>query len=1287
MTPSFLSSMQRRLRMKFSKNGLFTIFRHTWHCFAVFLVVLAILFSFFRSLTPWVKQYKTQIQQHLSLWIGQDVAIDDIVTSWYWFTPVLKFKQVLISQSHQPALHCDQVMVGINLLSSLLHGKIQPGLLYIDGVHVKINQRQDRWRIEGLDLSSDLNSNLADSANLMPMLSLMLAQTKIVIKHFSADVHFQNGAHLDLQNLHVKSDHRAEHFNIYAKANIGGKTDVQVTTVANLILDGNDINQVSGQAYLSLSPADLTLLKNIVPNSPFQISEGHGNVQSWLYFTHGRLVKTQAKVHFENLALQLPNPIKPRKISNFSANMAWERLSQGWRWTMDQWKMQVDGIEWPENTFMLAYTSDKNDYNAYLKTLRLNQLLELNPAWPKYFDPILGLKPEGVLHDTQIIWQSDHLQSFLSRFSDLSWQNQGAIPGMTQLSGVVYWQPLEGSLELNGEHSAVTLQKPMLPINLETLNASLEWKYLSQGWRLSMDRLMITHPNLTLSAEGAIDDPLGPAAYLRMQMDFSAKDAQIWLPYIPSKGLKPKLDAWLKHDILKIDRASGQVRVVGPLSDFPFDQHNGEFSVQSHVNGVDLLIDKNWPLNADLDADIHVLGRNLVADVHQANLMDVMIHQVSISVPGIGLGQEVFLLHGQVEAPGEKIKSYVFASPLQQRFSRWKSLSVNDLLGLEINLEVPLYPESNHVFAKGALDFNQNLVSVAVANNFAEFDEVNGRLEFNEYGLTSGGLDSQLNNYPFMIRVQPLVGPKLTTELRVEGEVDISYLRKLIHHPIFSVMQGRFIVNGLWVVYPNSPEIDKLYLNSSMVGVAVNLPPPFGKSLSDINPLTVKIDFSPQQQMHLDLNYEKKVSGIVTMQQTPKKNWIVAGEVHLGAGTIGKSKDSELRISGSLDEVNVDAWRTVWNKWPKTQNDTSVWTNINTVNLSIAKVTMPAVSYPSVTLNTRRISPEQWSFHLSQHDISGDGAYDWKKNNLSAHIQRLDLAMLQSSSSSSLKWKPILQDIPNLDVTVDAITYHGIDMGKFSFKSSTQPRHWLLETGRLETPEYTLAFKGDWVEKKAEHASRLEAELHLSRLGKALSRWHVTPVVDAHYGSLIFSGKWPGAFYEGSFKKLHGNLSLILRDGHISHLDRDTEKKLGLGKLLSILSLQTIPRRLKLDFSDLAQKGYAFDSFKGTFQIKSGIMNTHDSNINGPVAYGTMSGDLDLIHQLYDLDLKIYPNVTASLPAVASIVGSPIAGVAVWAVSSLATKGMQKISGYTYKISGPWLNPVVQQISMDKTAH
>ena len=133
-------------------------------------------------------------------------------------------------------------------------------------------------------------------------------------------------------------------------------------------------------------------------------------------------------------------------------------------------------------------------------------------------------------------------------------------------------------------------------------------------------------------------------------------------------------------------------------------------------------------------------------------------------------------------------------------------------------------------------------------------------------------------------------------------------------------------------------------------------------------------------------------------------------------------------------------------------------------------------------------------------------------------------------------------------------------------------------------------------------------------------------------------------------------------------------------KLLSILSLQTIPRRLKLDFSDLAYDGYSFDQFEGQFVLKDGVMSTDNSVIDGPVALVSMKGRLDLDKRLYDLDLHVLPHITASLPVVAAIAGGPIAGIATWAASKILTEGVDKVTGYTYTITGPWLEPVVQQV-------
>ena len=111
-------------------------------------------------------------------------------------------------------------------------------------------------------------------------------------------------------------------------------------------------------------------------------------------------------------------------------------------------------------------------------------------------------------------------------------------------------------------------------------------------------------------------------------------------------------------------------------------------------------------------------------------------------------------------------------------------------------------------------------------------------------------------------------------------------------------------------------------------------------------------------------------------------------------------------------------------------------------------------------------------------------------------------------------------------------------------------------------------------------------------------------------------------------------------------------------------------------------RGFSYDIFKGSYTIKKGNVSTQDSYMDGPVAYVSMKGSLSLPKQQYDVVLKVSPHITASLPIVATIAGGPVAGIATWVASKIINQGMKQVSAYTYKITGPWNSPVVQQLSI-----
>lgn len=1162
---------------------------------AIIFIMMAVLFSLFRALTPWAKQYKGQVEHHLSVLLGQPVTIHNMETSWYWFEPVLKMDQVTLLDTKDHALKLNKMLIGINIFSSLWHWQIEPGVLFVDDVHLSLRQAGKKWDVEGL--RQDKQSMTVESDTYLAVLGWVLSQQKIIIKNISAEIHFNDGTLLSFDDLNLTTLHSYGHYRIRGTARLlAQKKSTELSIIADMQLDPSHLNSANGQAYLSVKQVFPAKWQNFFPDIAYKIKDGEGNLEVWLDLDKGTIVSVRSLVNFNHVLWTQETQTQKHSLDHFSANLAWLKTKQGWRLTGDRLDLSLDGFAWPENTMQLDYKKSIDRYRAFVKALPVESLLATDIAWPDTIQSLLARKPQGDLLDTQVTIQAKKIDYVLTRFSNFGWVGKGNIPSVNNISGVLYWQPTEGHLELDGENTLITAKK-MPPVAFDQLNAAFDWKQMVNGWRISMDRFVLERPDMVLSAQGTLDDPMTPNANLRVTAEYSAKDARHWLDYIPTRSLKPKLNAWLKQDIKRINQLTGRLRVNGPLIDFPFDKQPGDFVIEGYASGVDLIFAKNWPLTRDIDAYLQFNKRTLDVNVVNADLGGVIENKLSLVINDMGLGQEALLIHGDIRAPAEKIKRYLLASPLEDSLRRLKALKISDNLGLDLKLDIPLYPESDHIFAKGVVTFDDNHVAVDHAPHDIVVDKLSGLLQFNENGVTNGELQGSLDGDPIAIHMQAVRKEDAYLEVNVDTSTSIDFLQQTFDFPLLQQMKGHFNLHGLLKLNHDSEKMDHAKLSSDLKGVDINLPPPLEKTAGESVPASIDIDFSDQKNLEFSLAYR------------------------------------DLRVRAS------------------------------------------------------ELAKNDWSFKILEKLLAADIRYQKENNMLSGTIDHLYLSndlILNKRVRSAIDVNPA--DIPNLNLTIGDLKLDKVSLGKVNLKSNSSPGVWTLESCKIATPNYQMVVQGSWKQNASQNSTALDAELQLFDLGKALAAWDIIPAVDAHRGQVYFKGGWSSSIFNFSLDKLMGDMQITLKNGHITNLDKSTEEKLGLGKLLSILSLQTIPRRLSLDFSDLSTAGYSFDEFKGTFTIKHGVMNTQDSYIDGPVAYASMKGDLDLAKQLYDVDLRVSPYIMASLPIVVTIAGGPIAGpvagIATWVASKIINKGMQQISAYTYKISGPWADPVVQQVKI-----
>ena len=166
---------------------------------------------------------------------------------------------------------------------------------------------------------------------------------------------------------------------------------------------------------------------------------------------------------------------------------------------------------------------------------------------------------------------------------------------------------------------------------------------------------------------------------------------------------------------------------------------------------------------------------------------------------------------------------------------------------------------------------------------------------------------------------------------------------------------------------------------------------------------------------------------------------------------------------------------------------------------------------------------------------------------------------------------------------------------------------------------------------------------------------------------------WQGSPLAFDYPTLSGKFKVDLEDGQFRQLEP------GVGRLLGILSLQSLPRRITLDFRDIFSQGFAFDSIEGDVAVARGVMDTSNLEISGPAARVLLSGSVNLANETQNLKVKVQPALGDSL-AVGAMLVNPLAGAALWLSQKLLKDPVGQVLSYEYSVSGSWADPKVVKL-------
>ena len=167
---------------------------------------------------------------------------------------------------------------------------------------------------------------------------------------------------------------------------------------------------------------------------------------------------------------------------------------------------------------------------------------------------------------------------------------------------------------------------------------------------------------------------------------------------------------------------------------------------------------------------------------------------------------------------------------------------------------------------------------------------------------------------------------------------------------------------------------------------------------------------------------------------------------------------------------------------------------------------------------------------------------------------------------------------------------------------------------------------------------------------------------------------WIGSPLSLDYPSLSGQFNVNVESGQFIKADP------GIAKLLGVLSLQSLPRRLTLDFRDVFSQGFAFDFLRGDVSINQGVARTNNLQMSGVNAAVLMEGSADIARETQNLKVVVVPEIDAGTASLIATVINPAIGLGTFLAQIFLRRPLTEAATQEFQIDGAWADPKITKI-------
>jgi len=1240
---------------------------------ALLAVLVALYVSLGRELVPLVAEYRADLESKAEQALGLPVHVGALEGRWSGLAPMLRVRDLQLGEGAS-ALRLDDVKLVPDLWASLTSREVRLAHIQLAGLQLILREdEQGGWALEGLPRKDD--APLDPEALLQQLRQLGridVFDSQVTLQPWQRDpltltyvsLGLQAGASRQALDLRATlPDGQPLAINLRSRATAKAWRDAQV------------------EAYLSLPQSDWARWLPPRVLGQWQAQALRAGGEFWVDWRKGQLEQAVVRLN----APQLRGAYAERKavtLDNLAVSAWFQRREQGFDVVVDSLAASIGKDRWESHLQLRQRPGEDpagETWQVQADRLDLTPLTPLINALAPLPDKLMAvvdaLKVTGAVRNVRLDIRpkaegNERLQ-FAANLEKVGFDAYHGAPAAGNVSGSISGDLGHGELRLDTDAFMLHLYPIFAkPWHYQKANARLTYALDKEGFTLVAPYLKV------LGEEGKIAGDFlirllfkeGSESYMDLRVGMTEGDGRYTAKYLP-EVLSPALDEWLRSAIVKGNVDQGYFQYQGSLNHGASPEARS-ISLFFKVHDAALDFQPGWPQVQHVDGDVLIEDSGVRIKASKGLLLDTQVSDVSVNIPHVEGEQHSHLyLDGNFDGKlGDGLK-ILKEAPIGtgEIFAGWEG--EGPLKG-KVKLDIPL---AHGEKPKVLVDFATADARLKVAPPSLELNRLKGDFSFDiDKGLSGKNIALQAFGKPVTAQISAEGQPgQMQTRINASGQVSLQALTDWLKFkqnlPASGDIPYQLQINL-------GSRDNSLSVNSSLKGLAIDLPAPFGKAAADTRDSRFSMNLQGTER-----RFDAAYANLARFAYAAPGDKLDQGrgELLLGTGEAQVPAGQGLRVRGRLESLDLEPWQAQMARFAGDDPGGNARQNLQSVDLSIGQLKAFGMDLNQAVVRLARGGPA-WDLRLDSKEVIGNARLpDAKAAAMTVRLQTLRLPAADPAEAQAEEGPDPLasfdpRKVPALDLTIDKL-YRGDDLyGNVALKLRPTARGVAAQDIDLDFKGLHIDGSGGWEGQTGATSSWYKGRLDGKNLADVLKAWGFAPTVTSRDFRLDVDGRWPGSPAWVGLKRFSGSMDAALRTGQFVEVEGGAQAL----RVFGLLNFNSIGRRLRLDFSDLFDKGLAYDRVKGLLVASDGVYVTREPiSVTGPSSNFELDGTLDMVRDRVNANLQVSLPVTNNLPLAALIVGAPAVGGALFLVDRLIGDRVSRFASVHYRVEGPWKEP------------